>query len=454
MTHRDILVKAKNANIKRMKAKIDEYIKTLSYRADTFKTYWYTKLIECQGKEKLTQKDLDQFVGIYMQAALGVALDQNKNMPEEEVYNCLIALDPNFSTYKLDEEDKEKLKNAFIAHVKIIDDAIDEFCGMYKNYKEMLKCKLLTLKAEVLLNNELTVPEIWFKNAIKGEIETYLKKLSEKSEKFKKFWDICLLKYQNQKELKDDELNKFVYTYIMLVNDIFLNGAGDVDEKKFLKKIGMYDEGVKECRIEEDDKKNLKKAFDLQIDILNNALEKFNKMHGEYAEKLKQMIGKNLSKNMKACFIKLRMLPKNVVKAKIDNFLKALLVASNRFKKEWNSYLLQCEKQKELTPHNINNFVLKIPILNNYIFLDVNGNIDEKEFLRKLSNYDDVVLGYELDEEDKEKLKNAFDEQSNVVKDAVKRFCEKYPAYEEEFHKILNQKIMLCIKDKFLKEFK
>lgn len=438
--------KIENINNK-LKEKINNYLKILAMESITFQSNWYSYIFQCRNKDMLEETDIDNFVGLYIVGVQSLFLNKNKDVDEEKFLKHLAEYDTDFLNYKLEKEDKENLRKAFLDEVEIIEKALNAFCEIYGKYKKILYKKIFQITKKMDSNNAIDVGVFWYENTIKNLIKNYLKSLSKISSNFENLWDNLLNKYKNQESLSDTDLNEFVNLYYKFVVNIFLDQAGNVDEQKFFEKFSdHFDDEIYKYELKEKDKENLKKAYNTQIKILNNALEKFYNIYKNEKENLIAKINQKNSSNININLTQTAY--KNIMKSKIENYLKILPIASNKFKKSWNTYLLQFEKQEKLLDSDINNFAEICLKLAKYIFLDKNNNIDEEGFLKKLSNYDTTTLNYKLDNEDKEKLKTAFNEQIEIIKAHIEKFCEIYKDDKENLIEKINQKINFKINPK------
>ena len=322
--------KIENINNK-LKEKINNYLKILAMESITFQSNWYSYIFQCRNKDMLEETDIDNFVGLYIVGVQSLFLNKNKDVDEEKFLKHLAEYDTDFLNYKLEKEDKENLRKAFLDEVEIIEKALNAFCEIYGKYKKILYKKIFQITKKMDSNNAIDVGVFWYENTIKNLIKNYLKSLSKISSNFENLWDNLLNKYKNQESLSDTDLNEFVNLYYKFVVNIFLDQAGNVDEQKFFEKFSdHFDDEIYKYELKEKDKENLKKAYNTQIKILNNALEKFYNIYKNEKENLIAKINQKNSSNININLTQTAY--KNIMKSKIENYLKILPIASNKFK--------------------------------------------------------------------------------------------------------------------------
>ena len=94
--------------------------------------------MQFEKQEKLLDSDINNFAEICLKLAKYIFLDKNNNIDEEGFLKKLSNYDTTTLNYKLDNEDKEKLKTTFYEQIEIIKAHIEKFCEINKDDKENL----------------------------------------------------------------------------------------------------------------------------------------------------------------------------------------------------------------------------------------------------------------------------------------------------------------------------
>ena len=121
----------------------------------------------------------------------------------------------------------------------------------------------------------------------------------------------------------------------------------------------------------------------------------------------------------------------------VNEYVNLISKKTNDFKIEWNQILRQFEAEKEISKENLENIALKYFEVAKDICLDEEKRINEKKIIEDLQGLNSNFYKYKLDKEDMNKIENAYIEQLDVIKAALKEFNEKHKEYE----KMLNEKI-------------
>ncbi len=469
---------------RRLKAKIDEqfyakdrikqFKKNLDEKADKFESKWNNYVQQCADtKRKLNNLNIESFALMYVEFEKDICLNNapkfcDREVDEEKVYGYLVDFDKVFLKYKLDERDKILLTHTYKCQVHTIMECLDFFNKLFGNYKETLNKKIEELKQKGPLNTTKNVVKSSNRNSsVKEKIKAYLERLEDISKLAENIWGSTMISFSTKNEISDDDIEGFATAYVLLSDEIFLDVFGEVDEKGFLKKLSRFDNGVYSYNLTKEYKEELKSAFISKVILINGLLETGFKEHDcfrnckkkfdyslfrAFKKRLSDSINRKLHSNLTIEF--LETLFKNIMKVKIETYLKALLVASKQFKKAWNSSLSKIEGKNGLSDNDLESLVSTLSRLTNYIFLDVYGDVDKKNFRERLgttkrNNFryiNGYITLYNLDKYDIQKLKEAFVAQIEVIREALKQFYEKYIKYKDRLNAKINEKLPLKIR--------
>ncbi len=275
------------------KDQIKVYLNNLSSERESFMKKWVSLLVDClnKNKERISDFDLDRFAFLYLTEKYKIFLDDDGNLDEKDVLLDMAKFNVDFLKPELSNSEKNVIKKAFVLYKKEIQNSLKSLADSYKNYKEKLYRKIDIFNKKLFLCGSLdNFFDIWRIEALKDRIHEYLLMLNSESSRFQHLWDEFLKKYKNKKELSNNDLDIFCRIYFDFASKIFLDENNDVNEEEFLKELDREDNDSFGYELNEEDKKNLIKAFVLYSDIIKKKLELFYKQHKDYKEKLDEKL--------------------------------------------------------------------------------------------------------------------------------------------------------------------
>ncbi len=445
------------------KDRLKQFETMLKEKANEFGLKWESYIVQCTKiKNKLSESNIESFAFLYFKFEKDICLKEysnfsNSELDEEKLHEFLVDFDKVFLEYKLDKKDKDMLRIAYKQQCRKIIEEVDLFKKMFFKYMGRLHQKIIDIKEENFLIEATNKIKIADEDGYidKEKIRAYLEILEENAKTFQTIWNKLIPSFVNKEGIYGYEIDNFAAVYVLLADDIFLDEFGNVDEEKFLKKIKMYDGGVYNYKLTKEDVEKLKEAFNSKIILINGTLKTcFREFINFKAcrKKLSEAINKKLSSNATIDFVENTF--KNIMKGKIKTYLKAFSLASKRFKKCWNEALLKLDGKEEISKEELEKLVLILLELTKYIFLNVYGDVDRKNFRERLGttykNNSKFVNGfitiYTLDESDIQLLKEAFVAQIDVIKEALKEFYEKHIEYKDKLNAKINEELPLKIR--------
>lgn len=285
-----------------LKKKVKAYIEILNDDAKTFEKIWNGMVPSFVTKEGIWHYEIERFATIYVLLADDIFLDENGNVDEENFLKKIKIYDSGVYNYKLTNEEKEELKQAFMSKIILINGTIKTCCREFLNFRVCKKKIGEAINKKLHSNVTIDFVEKLFKNFMKGKIKTYLKALLLASKQFKKYWDLALSELDLKEELSPKDLDKLVSILPKLTDYIFLDTYGDVDTKNFRERLGTTTKNnfkimngfISIYTLDEIDEQELKEAFTVQINVIREALKQFYEKHIKYKDKLNAKINEEL----------------------------------------------------------------------------------------------------------------------------------------------------------------
>ncbi len=208
------------------------------------------------------------------------SIDMDVPIVEEETKNLINQINTLIKNKFKNIKNKDELKNA-------VDEIFKESKTIFKshNFNQMK-------------NKEIKLCVKNYIGFINGRMNNFVEAMNYYSNK-----------YKNIVKLKDRDLYNIIWLYFSVAKYLyFIKGTQEIDETKFLERLTMFNKNKMNYKLDEEDKNNLKKVFNICNKILNDSISKFFKDHEIYINKFKEKLSKiiektsNLNEMQKLCF--------------------------------------------------------------------------------------------------------------------------------------------------------